>query len=67
MKSKDRIHECYKEGTKDWDAQHNMLLEDGITCGECAHKDRCWAMFGQSMASTKCQFHPNRFYPLTQN
>jgi hypothetical protein len=65
MKSKDRV-KGYKEGTIDWKAEYNMLLDDGATCNECVHKERCCTMFGQGpyVNNGKCQFYPNRFQAL---
>jgi hypothetical protein len=62
MKSKDRV-KGYKVGTKDWEAEYNMLLDDGVTCAECTNIERCCAIFGQRPYITigKCQFYPNRF------
>ena len=61
MKSKDRVHKAYKEGTPDWKAQYDMLLDDGVTCADCAHVRRCTTLFGQNASDDSCQFHPNRF------
>ena len=60
MKSKNRIL-YYKEGTKDWEHQYDMLLEDGVTCKDCIYCKRCCSIFGQSEGDTSCQFYPNRF------
>jgi|GEM_PF-1575309 len=30
MKSMDRIPKHYKKGTRDWDAEYDVLLDDGI-------------------------------------
>ena len=62
MKSKDRV-KGYKEGTADWDAAYNMLLDDGVTCNDCAHVTLCCTLFGQRpyINSGECQFCPNRF------
>ena len=32
-----RVSLMYKPGTKEWEAQYNMLLDDGVTCEECIH------------------------------
>lgn len=61
MKSKDRVNKNYREGTKDWEDQYNMLLDDGVTCGDCKHSERCKAIFGGNDSNTRCQFYPNRF------
>lgn len=61
MKSKDRVPKYYKEGTKDWEAQYNMLLDDGITCLECRHNEKCKLLFGGADTNTSCQFYPNKF------
>lgn len=62
-KNKDRVPNGYVEGTKDWQDQFDMLLEDGKTCHDCAHVKRCTTLFGQNPDDEKCQFLPNRFYP----
>ena len=63
MKSKNRVPAGYREGTRDWDDQYNMLLDDGVTCNDCAHVERCCTIFGQRpyINSGRCQFYPNRF------
>lgn len=61
MKSKTRVHPAYKEGTRDWQAQYDMLLDDGVTCADCMHVKRCVSMFGQMAGHDYCQFYPNRF------
>ncbi len=61
MKNKERVPKYYKEGSADWKAEFNMLLDDGITCGDCNHNRRCETMFGGDNKDTSCQFHPNRF------
>ncbi len=63
MKSKDRVLSGYREGTRDWEDQHNMLLDDGGICNDCTHVERCCTLFGQrpSVNSGRCQFYPNRF------
>ncbi len=61
MKSKDRVPAYFKEGSSDWKAEYNMLLDDGITCGDCAYSRRCELMFGGDNSNTSCQFHPNKF------
>lgn len=61
MKSKNRIHHFYREGTQDWDAEFNMLLDDGVTCNDCVSCKRCVAMFGVESTNTTCDFYPNRF------
>ena len=63
MKSKDRVPRCYKEGTQDWEAEYNMLLDDGVTCNDCIHVSRCTRLFGQGpyVNDGKCQFYPNKF------
>ncbi len=63
MKSKNRVNGVYKEGTKDWEYQYNMLLDDGITCEDCYNCSQCCDIFGQSETDTECQFYPNRFSP----
>lgn len=60
-KSKNRVNKAYKEGTPEWDAEYNMLLDDGVACAECRHIRRCATIFGQNEKDTSCQFHPNRF------
>lgn len=61
MKSKDRVPEGYREGTRDWQDQYDMLLDDGVTCNDCAHVKRCCALFGQEPNDESCQFYPNCF------
>lgn len=61
MKSESRVHPAYKKGTPDWQAEYDMLLEDGVTCADCAHVRRCCMLFGQKSEQTACQFHPSRF------
>lgn len=51
----------YKIGSNDWDAEYNMLLDDGITCLNCRNCIKCCSMFGQKETDTKCQFYPNKF------
>jgi hypothetical protein len=60
MKSKNRV-KGYKEGTKDFEARYNMLLDDGVVCGDCKHNERCKTLFGGNDLNTECQFYPNRF------
>jgi hypothetical protein len=64
MKSESRVKN-YKPGSEDWKAEYNMLLDDGLTCNDCAHVNRCCSLFGQTpyVNEGKCQFYPNRFYP----
>lgn len=63
MKSKNRVPSGYLEGSRDWEAEYNMLLDDGLTCNDCSHVERCCSMFGQRpyVNSGRCQFYPNRF------
>ena len=51
----------YKKGTKDWKAEINMLLDDGVKCGDCFYSERCRKIFGGDDGNTSCQFHPNLF------
>lgn len=67
MKSINRIHKAYKEGTEDWNAIYNMLLDDGVTCEDCKHSKRCCSIFGSKLTDTMCQFHPNRFITLERS
>lgn len=62
-KSINRVSKCYNynECRQDWLAQYNMLLMDGVTCGDCAHSSRCKMMFGGNDLYTSCQFYPNKF------
>jgi len=62
MKSKNRV-KGYKEGTKDWDAEYNMLLEDGATCGDCLFYLRCKKIIGRDASCDRCDFYPNCFVP----
>ena len=66
MKSKNRVMSGYKEGTKGWQDQYDMLLDDGVTCNDCRHVKRCCDIFGQRpyVNDGQCQFHPNRFSPI---
>jgi hypothetical protein len=61
-KSEDRV-KGYKKGTEDWKAEYNMLLDDGVTCNDCVHVERCCVLFGQRphVNDGRCQFYPNRF------
>lgn len=61
MKAESRVPKGYKKGTSDWSAEYNMLLDDGVTCGDCMHAYRCRILFGGDDGNTKCQFHPSRF------
>lgn len=61
MKSKDRVPEGYREGTRDWQDQYDMLLDDGVTCNDCAYVKQCCGFFGQEPNGESCQFYPNRF------
>ncbi len=60
-KTESRVSKFYKKGTKDWVAQYDMLLPDGITCNDCIHRNRCITLFAQEERNTSCQFYPNRF------
>ena len=60
MKSESRV-KGYKKGTKDWAADYNMLLDDGVTCNDCAHNKRCFAFGFSRPGSERCDFYPNRF------
>ena len=62
MKNKDRVSSCYREGTKDWEHQYDMLLDDNVTCEKCHWISRCEDLFGQNPKDTSCQFFPNRFH-----
>jgi len=66
MKSEDRVSNCYIKGTTDWKAQYDMLLDDGVTCGDCAHSLRCKTIFGGNDSNTHCQFYPNRFFSASR-
>lgn len=61
MKTESRVNPAYKKGTNDWKAEYDMLLDDGVKCGDCLHARRCRMMFGGDDENTSCQFHPNRF------
>jgi hypothetical protein len=41
-----------------------MALAPGVTCADCAHVERCCAIFGQLPEDESCQFYPIRFRPL---
>ena len=60
-KSADMVHKGYIPYPEDWKRQYDMLLMDGVTCGSCAHSERCKALFDGNDANTSCQFYPNRF------
>jgi len=60
MKTESRV-KGYKKGSEDWKAEFNMLLDDGVTCSECMHSNRCKTIFGGNDSNTSCQFHPTRF------
>ena len=60
-KSPDRVSKFYLSSPSDWKAQYNMLLMDGVTCGDCLHSNRCNSIFGGDDKNTSCQFYPNRF------
>lgn len=62
MKSKDRVSKGYKEGSEDWLAEYNMLLDDGVTCDECWHSEnRCFPIGYSSKGRTMCDFYPSQF------
>lgn len=61
-KSKDRVR-GYKEGTKDWEAAYNMLLDDGVMCDDCLYFNRCQTFGFTWPGRTECDFYPNRFNP----
>ena len=61
VKSEDRVHKYFKKGTEDWNHQYNMLLYDGVTCGQCVHSLRCKTIFDGDDKNTSCQFYPSRF------
>lgn len=42
-----------------------MKLPAGLTCGDCIHLTRCWALFGHTDADTYCDWSPSRFTPLS--
>lgn len=60
-KDPDRVFKGYVKYPKDWMAQYNMLLADGVACKDCHHCDRCTTMFDQAETDTSCQFYPSRF------
>lgn len=66
-KNPDRVNKVYIQYPKDWKAQYNMLLMDGVTCNSCAHIQKCSTLFEQNPKSKSCQFHPNRFMQKTTN
>jgi hypothetical protein len=61
MKTESRVHPAYKKGTKDFSDQLNMLLDDGVKCGDCAYSNVCKKMYGGNDDNTDCQWSPNRF------
>jgi len=48
-------------GTLPMKDKDSMDLPEGMTCGDCAHRRRCTAMFGVSASNTWCDFFPVRF------
>lgn len=66
-KSKDRVQKYYEEGTRDWEAQYNMLHDDGVTCNDCKHAGWCKLMIGISGNETSCDWYPNRFVRQSSN
>lgn len=38
-----------------------MYLPDGETCGSCASKERCCALYGAKPENTWCDFYPVKF------
>jgi hypothetical protein len=38
-----------------------MALPSGKTCGDCAHLNRCVAIFGHTATDTYCDWFPRRF------
>jgi len=60
-KSHHRVSDGYKKYPKEFAAQYNMLLDDGVQCSQCLNVNRCVSMFGQKETATSCQFYPNRF------
>lgn len=67
MKSKNRVPSYYKEGTEDWKAEYDMLLDDGVTCKQCRNCKKCTTIFGQKETDTSCQFYPSRFKERENN
>lgn len=61
-KDPDRVHKSHQKYPSDWKAQYNMLLNDGKTCKDCYHCDRCVKMFDQRESATSCQFYPSRVW-----
>lgn len=62
-KNPTRVYKGYLQHPKDWIAQYNMLLMDGVVCSDCVHCSRCTTLFDQKELSDTCQFYPNRFKP----
>ena len=58
-----RVPEGYTFGTNDWYHQYQMLLPDGVKCGDCMNSETCKKIFGGNDETTRCQFHPSRFNP----
>lgn len=61
-KAVSRVDERYTLGTKDHRDQYRMLLNDGKTCADCRHVEKCVSMYGQKEDATKCQFGGNKFH-----
>jgi hypothetical protein len=51
----------YSPGTRDWQAEYDMLLPDGVTCKNCCNVTRCVLIFGTHPNDDHCQFYPSRF------
>ncbi len=61
MKSPGRVPAYYKKWPDEWEAQLNILLDDGVTCADCVHIPRCEALGYSWPARDQCDFYPNRF------
>lgn len=67
-KNKNRVSPLYKQGTKEWNAQYNMLLDDSVTCAQCIYfYGNCGQIFGAKPEGTKCQWFPNCFQAFSEN
>ena len=40
---------------------NKMEIQNGKTCNECIHMERCRSMFGVKASNKECDFYPVRF------
>ena len=60
-KSEDRVPAGYRKYPDEFDAQLNMLHDDGVTCSECISFSRCVKIGYAKPDNDRCDFYPNRF------